>query len=48
VVAAHDFGGLGRLVDVGGGYGILLGTVLRVVATGSPAGLSVVEATLAG
>ena len=29
VVAAYDFGGLGRLVDVGGGYGILLGTVLR-------------------
>jgi O-methyltransferase domain len=97
VVAAYDFGGLGRLVDVGGGYGILLGTVLRaapdlqavlvdqpavirmdlhmlvllgarerteaqyrgllaetgfqvrrVVAIGSPAGLSVIEATLAG
>jgi hypothetical protein len=29
VVAAYDFGGLGRLVDVGGGYGILLGTILR-------------------
>jgi hypothetical protein len=29
VVAAYDFGGLGRLVDVGGGYGILLGAVLR-------------------
>jgi hypothetical protein len=29
VVAAYDFGGLGRLVDVGGGYGILLGSVLR-------------------
>ena len=29
VVAGYDFGGLGRLVDVGGGYGILLGTILR-------------------
>jgi hypothetical protein len=29
VVAAYEFGGLGRLVDVGGGYGILLGTILR-------------------
>jgi hypothetical protein len=29
VVAAYDFGGLGRLVDVGGGYGILLGAILR-------------------
>ena len=29
VVAAYDFGGLGRLVDDGGGYGILLGTILR-------------------
>ena len=29
VVAAYDFAGLGRLVDVGGGYGILLGAVLR-------------------
>ena len=29
VVAAYDFGGLGWLVDVGGGYGILLGAVLR-------------------
>ena len=29
VVAAYDFGGLGRLVDVGGGYGILLAAVLR-------------------
>jgi ubiquinone/menaquinone biosynthesis C-methylase UbiE len=29
VVAAYDFGGLGRLVDVGGGYGILLSAVLR-------------------
>jgi hypothetical protein len=31
VVAAYDFGGPGRLVDVGGGYGILLGTILRAV-----------------
>ena len=29
VVAAYDFGGIGRLVDVGGGHGILLGAVLR-------------------
>jgi hypothetical protein len=29
VVAAYDFGGLGRLVDVGGGYGILLEAILR-------------------
>jgi O-methyltransferase domain len=29
VVAAYDFGGLGRLVDVGGGYGILLGAILQ-------------------
>ena len=29
MVAAYDFGGLGRLVDVGGGYGILLGAALR-------------------
>jgi SAM-dependent methyltransferase len=29
VVAAYDFGGLGRLVDVGGGHGILLGAILR-------------------
>jgi SAM-dependent methyltransferase len=29
VVAAYDFGALGRLVDVGGGRGILLGAVLR-------------------
>ena len=29
VVAAYDFGGLGRLVDVGGGYGILLGPILK-------------------
>jgi SAM-dependent methyltransferase len=29
VVAAHDFGGFGRLVDVGGGHGILLGAILR-------------------
>jgi hypothetical protein len=29
VVAAYDFGGLGRLVDVGGGHGILLAAVLR-------------------
>jgi hypothetical protein len=29
VVAAYDFGGIGRLVDVGGGHGILLGAILR-------------------
>lgn len=29
VVAAYDFGGLGRLVDVGGGRGVLLATILR-------------------
>jgi O-methyltransferase involved in polyketide biosynthesis len=29
VVAAYDFSRLGRLVDVGGGYGILLGAALR-------------------
>ena len=29
VVAAYDFGGIGRLVDVGGGHGILVGTILR-------------------
>jgi hypothetical protein len=29
VVAAYDFGGLGLLVDVGGGYGILLSAALR-------------------
>ena len=29
VVAAYDFGGLRRLVDVGGGYGILLGAILQ-------------------
>jgi hypothetical protein len=29
VVAAYDFGGFGRLVDVGGGHGSLLGTILR-------------------
>ena len=29
VVAAYDFGGLSRLVDVGGGYGIMLWAVLR-------------------
>ena len=29
VVAAYDFGGLGRLVDVGGGHGVLLGAILR-------------------
>ena len=29
VVAAYDFGGIGRLVDVGGGNGILLGAILR-------------------
>jgi SAM-dependent methyltransferase len=29
VVAAYGFGGLGRLVDVGGGHGILLGAILR-------------------
>ena len=29
MVAAYDFGGIGRLVDVGGGHGILLGAVLR-------------------
>jgi hypothetical protein len=29
VVAAYDFGGLGRLVDVGGDHGILLGAILR-------------------
>jgi hypothetical protein len=29
VVAAYDFSGLRRLVDVGGGHGILLGTIFR-------------------
>jgi len=29
VVAAYDFGGIARLVDVGGGHGILLGAILR-------------------
>jgi len=29
VVAAYDFGGIGRLVDVGGRHGILLGAILR-------------------
>jgi ubiquinone/menaquinone biosynthesis C-methylase UbiE len=29
VVAAYDFGRIGRLVDVGGGHGILLGAILR-------------------
>jgi O-methyltransferase domain/Dimerisation domain len=29
VVAAYDFSGIGRLVDVGGGGGILLGAILR-------------------
>ena len=29
VVAAYDFGALGRLVDVGGGRGVLLATILR-------------------
>jgi len=29
VVTAYDFGGIGRLVDVGGGHGILLGAILR-------------------
>ena len=29
VVAAYDFSRLGRLVDVGGGHGILLGAALR-------------------
>ena len=29
VVAAYDFGAIGRLVDVGGGHGILLGAILR-------------------
>jgi hypothetical protein len=29
VVAAYDFGGIGRLVDVGGGHGVLLGAILR-------------------
>jgi hypothetical protein len=29
VVAAYDFGGIGRLVDVGGGHGILLRAILR-------------------
>ena len=29
VVAAYDLGGIGRLVDVGGGHGILLGAILR-------------------
>ena len=31
VVAAYDFGGLGALVDVGGGSGVLLETILRAV-----------------
>ena len=29
VVAAYGFGGIGRLVDVGGGHGILHGAILR-------------------
>jgi len=29
LVAAYDFAGIGRLVDVGGGHGFLLATVLR-------------------
>ena len=29
VVDAYDFGGIGRLIDVGGGHGILLGAILR-------------------
>jgi len=29
VVAAYDFGGIGRLVDVGGGSGVLLEAILR-------------------
>lgn len=29
VVAAYDFRGIGRLVDVGGGHGVLLGAILR-------------------
>ena len=31
VVAAYDFGACGRLVDVGGGQGVLLGTILAAV-----------------
>ena len=31
VVATYDFGGLGRIVDVGGGRGVLLATILRAV-----------------
>ena len=29
VVAAHDFAGAEKIVDVGGGHGLLLGTILR-------------------
>jgi SAM-dependent methyltransferase len=31
VVAAYDFGSFGRLVDVGGGHGVLLAAILRAV-----------------
>ncbi len=32
IVAAYDFGGLGRIVDVGGGHGALLAAILRRVS----------------
>jgi hypothetical protein len=33
IIQAYDFSGIGRLVDVGGGHGLLLATILRAYPT---------------